>query len=860
MTANRRNNLDELRVRARRSLELGRSGFAEGAPTLQQLVEDLSTYQVELELQNEQLRCAHEEASAALAQYQVLFDGMPLPAVVISHRDLVTQANPRALALFGDVNGAGLNRSVLRVLDEASQATLLEALHAPPSDEPRVLPRLIICRRDGTRVPTEAHLISLSQDPEAEARALVVFVDRTCAETQDRERRLFQALLDNSSALMFAFDRQGRCLLANDALLRQLGRRREQVIGFTREAWLQRDDAQAHRDHDLKVLATGQPQLTEETVHGEAGERVFISQKFPLRDPGGAVIGIGGVNSDISELRQQEVRLQLASRAFSQGSEAIMITDAENRIISVNPAFETVTLYSEAEVLGRKPSVLSSGRHGPEFFEQLWKTLNATNRWEGEIWNRRKSGEEYPEWLSLSRVLDSSGHLTHHVAVFSDISRRKFAEAEVERLAYFDTLTGAPNRNLLRDRIEQAIRAAQRSDGQFVVMFLDLDRFKEINDTLGHDVGDLLLIELARRLRGAVREEDTVSRLGGDEFVVVLPGAGQDIAQRCSERILTAVLAPYVLNGHTLRVTASIGMAVYPDDGADAQALLKNADTSMYQAKSDGRNGARFFSADMAARVAKRAALTTALRNAIPAGEFRLAFQPQVDLADGRVRGVEALLRWNHAALGNPGPAEFIPVAEESGLILPISQWVLGAALRQAKEWRARGLPPFRLAVNLAASHFGQADLASQILSGLAEANWPGELLELEITERVAIKNLAQSIEIMNRLKAEGVHFALDDFGTGYSSLASLRELPIDTLKIDKSFLPALGSDGRNEAVVGSVIALAHTLRHRVVAEGVETTDQAEFLRGVGCQVAQGYLFARPMWGEDVEGWLAARR
>ena len=860
MTANRRNNLDELRVRARRSLELGRSGFAEGAPTLQQLVEDLSTYQVELELQNEQLRCAHEEASAALAQYQVLFDGMPLPAVVISHRDLVTQANPRALALFGDVNGAGLNRSVLRVLDEASQATLLEALHAPPSDEPRVLPRLIICRRDGTRVPTEAHLISLSQDPEAEARALVVFVDRTCAETQDRERRLFQALLDNSSALMFAFDRQGRCLLANDALLRQLGRRREQVIGFTREAWLQRDDAQAHRDHDLKVLATGQPQLTEETVHGEAGERVFISQKFPLRDPGGAVIGIGGVNSDISELRQQEVRLQLASRAFSQGSEAIMITDAENRIISVNPAFETVTLYSEAEVLGRKPSVLSSGRHGPEFFEQLWKTLNATNRWEGEIWNRRKSGEEYPEWLSLSRVLDSSGHLTHHVAVFSDISRRKFAEAEVERLAYFDTLTGAPNRNLLRDRIEQAIRAAQRSDGQFVVMFLDLDRFKEINDTLGHDVGDLLLIELARRLRGAVREEDTVSRLGGDEFVVVLPGAGQDIAQRCSERILTAVLAPYVLNGHTLRVTASIGMAVYPDDGADAQALLKNADTSMYQAKSDGRNGARFFSADMAARVAKRAALTTALRNAIPAGEFRLAFQPQVDLADGRVRGVEALLRWNHPDLGNPGPAEFIPVAEESGLILPISQWVLGAALRQAKEWRARGLPPFRLAVNLAASHFGQADLASQILSGLAEANWPGELLELEITERVAIKNLAQSIEIMNRLKAEGVHFALDDFGTGYSSLASLRELPIDTLKIDKSFLPALGSDGRNEAVVGSVIALAHTLRHRVVAEGVETTDQAEFLRGVGCQVAQGYLFARPMWGEDVEGWLAARR
>jgi diguanylate cyclase (GGDEF)-like protein/PAS domain S-box-containing protein len=555
-----------------------------------------------------------------------------------------------------------------------------------------------------------------------------------------------------------------------------------------------------------------------------------------------------------------EARLSLAMQVFSQASEGIVVTDAANRITSVNRAFEQITGYTEQQALGRNPSFLSSGRHEKAFYDAMWKALLEDGRWQGEVWNRRPNGELYTEWLTLSRVRSDDDMTVNHAGVFSDISGRKLAEEEIQRLAYFDTLTGAPNRHLLRDRVTQAARQATREKGRFVLMFLDLDRFKDVNDTLGHDIGDLLLVEVAQRLRAVVRDVDTVSRIGGDEFVLLLPGAEQEAARALAGRTLQALTAPFDLRGHVVAISASIGMAVFPEDGTDATELLKNADTAMYQAKAAGRSDWRFFNPAMAAEVTRRSALAGGLRTAIASRELRMTYQPQVELGSGRLIGAEALLCWDNAALGNPRPGEFIPVAEENGLILSISQWVLREVLRQANEWRAARLPGFMLSINLAASHFAQPDLWEQVHAELTIAGWPANQLELEITERLAMKDASRSLAAVHKLRQSGVRFAIDDFGTGYSSLTNLRDLPVDTLKLDQTFIAAIGRGGRDELVLASILSLADTLGYRSVAEGVETAAQARFLTGVGCVAAQGYLYAHPMPPARFADWVAGYR
>ena len=564
-------------------------------------------------------------------------------------------------------------------------------------------------------------------------------------------------------------------------------------------------------------------------------------------------------SEDLAQLRAEEARLAMALRVFSQGSEGIVITDAANHITSVNGAFEQITGYTEQQALGQDPSFLASGQHDKAFYDAMWKALLEDGQWQGEVWNRRANGEVYAEWLTLSRVRSEDGATINHAGVFSDITGHKLAEEEIQRLAYFDTLTGAPNRHLLRDRLGQAARQAARDKGRFVLMFLDLDRFKDVNDTLGHDIGDLLL-QVTERLRGVVRDVDTVSRIGGDEFVLLLPGAEQEAARALAARTLQALSAPFDLQGHVVAISASIGMAVFPEDGTDATELLKNADTAMYQAKAGGRSDWRFFNPAMAAEVTRRSALAGGLRTAIASRELRMTYQPQVELGTGRLIGAEALLCWDNAALGNPRPGEFIPVAEENGLILSISQWVLREVLRQANEWRAARLPGFLLSINLAASHFAQPDLWEQVHAELTTAGWPANKLELEITERLAMKDATRSLAAVHKLRQSGVRFAIDDFGTGYSSLTNLRDLPVDTLKLDQTFIASIGRGGHDELLLASILSLADTLGYRSVAEGVETASQARFLTGVGCVAAQGWLYAHPMPPAQFADWVAGYR
>ena len=554
-----------------------------------------------------------------------------------------------------------------------------------------------------------------------------------------------------------------------------------------------------------------------------------------------------------AERKRMENQLHLTAKVFEQGGEGIMITDDQVNIVTVNRAFELITGYTQGEVIGRNPRFLSSERHDRDFFRAMWEAINTGGFWQGEIWNRRKDGDVYPEYLSVSRVIDGQGGVTNYVGTFNDISESKASQEHIQRLAHYDSLTGLPNRILLADRVNLALSRMERSGERLALIFLDLDRFKNVNDSLGHRVGDELLIQVAQRLKELLREEDTVSRLGGDEFILVLPAADEDGAGHVAGKVLEALSAPYHIEQYELAVTASMGIAMYPDDGVTYEALSMCADTAMYRAKQSGRQTFRFFTREMQERSDRTLLLENALRRALELNQLYLHYQPQVSLESGRVIGVEALLRWTHPELGEIVPADFVPVAEDSGMILPIGEWVLRSAVRQMREWLGRGMPPLVMAVNLSAIQFRQANLPQLVSQILDEAELPPGFLELELTEGVAMENPLEAIAVMNDLHGRGVRMSIDDFGTGYSSLSYLKRFKVYKLKIDKSFVRDISRDPEDEAIVEAIIGLAESLGMQTIAEGVETDEQSTFLRAKGCNEGQGYLYSRPMSAEEFE-------
>jgi diguanylate cyclase (GGDEF)-like protein/PAS domain S-box-containing protein len=556
------------------------------------------------------------------------------------------------------------------------------------------------------------------------------------------------------------------------------------------------------------------------------------------------------------ERKQGEMQLQLVAKVFEQGSESIIITDSQCRIVRLNQAFSRITGYSEAEALGHNPNLLSSGRQGRDFYQAMWETLLARDQWQGEIWNRRKDGSVYPEWLSISVLRDRSGAVTNYVAIASDISKRKEDEESIRRLADFDPLTGLPNRRLLQDRVETALNHAQRHDEPLALMFLDLDRFKNVNDSLGHNIGDELLIRVAQRLKSVLREEYTVCRLGGDEFVLLCPGTDASGAAHAATRVLALASQQHQIGSHELVITCSVGIALYPTDGDSFETLLMRADAAMYRAKQTGRNAFCFFTAQMQEESSRTLQLENGLRRALELEQLQLVYQPQMSLHDGRVVGVEALLRWRHPVLGQVPPAEFIPVAEDSGLILPIGEWVLRTATRQLRAWQEAGLPVPLMAVNLSAVQFRQVNLPDLVTQVLEDAGLPPHCLELELTEGVAMNDPVEAIAIMERLHQRGVRMSIDDFGTGYSSLSYLKQFHVYKLKIDQSFVRDIADDAGDKAIVVAIIALARSLGFQTIAEGVETQGQLAFLREQGCDEVQGYLYSQPLPASGFEAFV----
>lgn len=546
--------------------------------------------------------------------------------------------------------------------------------------------------------------------------------------------------------------------------------------------------------------------------------------------------------------KRAEMQLRLAAHVFEHSGEAILITDRHNRIMEVNPAFVQLTGYSLEDVRGQDPRILAAGSLGPEFYDKMWHSIRERGFWQGEMWDRAKNGSVYPKWLTISVVRNAQGDIDYFIGSFINISEQKATEDRIRHAAHHDVLTGLPNRLYLQVTLERGIANARRERRELAVMFIDLDRFKVINDTLGHHIGDGLLVEVANRLKGCVRDNDLVARLGGDEFVVVLNGEHiSNASAQVANKILTRLSVPCVIHEHELYTTPSIGISLYPQDGESPDLLMKHADTAMYHAKEAGRSQYQFFTETTNRRTREHLALENSLHQALANREFLLYYQPQADVATGRLLGAEALIRWRHPERGLVAPDQFIPLAEETGLILPIGEWVLDEVCRQLQQWRDEGLPLLTIAVNLSARQFRQERLVERILAILSNADVSPRAIELEITETTIMERAESAAAVLRNLHDHGFRIAIDDFGTGYSSLGYLKRFPVDNLKIDRSFIMDIPHDSNDAAIASAVIQMAKSLGLKVVAEGVETAQQRDFLRQQGCSMFQGYWLSRPL-------------
>lgn len=642
----------------------------------------------------------------------------------------------------------------------------------------------------------------------------------------------------------------------------------EQILGISRERMLADatavfslteppygDEVHATNERSARDLSIVDMELPQRLPDGS---RKWVSvRSLPYRSAEGGVLW-DGIVLDISERKAAEEKLREAATVFASTADGVVITALDGEIRDVNQAFVNVTGYPREEAIGENPRILKSGRHDHGFYQAMWASLEETGQWRGEIWNRRKDGMVYPELLAISVVPDHQGNATGYVGVFTDITRIKEAEERLEYLAHHDPLTGLPNRLLLHARLDHSIRQAQRSNGMVAVLFFDLDRFKHINDSLGHPAGDQLLQAFAQRLTDSLRSGDTVARLSGDEFIVLLDQVGSSASIAAIARKLIDALKPSVtIDGSRIRATASIGISVYPDDGHTGATLLRNADAAMYRAKEEGGNTYQFYTAEMTAAAFEQVFLDNALRGALDNNELRLVYQPLVDLSSRRLLGVEALLRWDHPEQGTISPLRFIRIAEQNGLIGEIGGWVLRTACAQGVRWLQQGFEFGIIAVNIAGRQIHDRGFVGDVERTLAETGLPARHLELEVSEGFVMRRADLGVERLQALRAQGVGIAIDDFGTGYSSLSQLKRLPITKLKIDQSFVRDIPDDPNDMALCDAVIAISRSLDLAVIAEGVETEAQAAFLRDKGCGVAQGYLFSRPVSPDEIERLFA---
>jgi diguanylate cyclase (GGDEF)-like protein/PAS domain S-box-containing protein len=787
--------------------------------------------------------------------YRVMVETMNEGAVTLAGDGIILYANRS----FAELVGTPLERVIGARIEDFAVAVDAQKLKALLSLGQNISRReeILLKGAGGLPVPALFSVHPLDDDGPA---ALCAVVTNLSEVISSRETHLRLAVIvESSDDAIMAITRDGIIMTWNPGAERLYGYAAVDAVGKPLSILIP-----SERAHELpKILAhVGRREIMNhfETVQMcKDDRRIEVSLTVsPIHGAAEGGIGASIIARDITERRRAEAQIRLTAKVFESSNQGIVITDAQANIISANQAFEEMTGYAGEEVVGKTPRILRSGRHDKAFYADVWRSIAEHGYWQGEIWHRRKNGEIYPEWLTVSAVKDDRGEITHYIGASSDIGEQKAAHERINYLAHYDELTGLPNRTRLQELLATMTANAKGNHTKVAVMFMDLDRFKDINDSLGHAAGDALLAVFAERLRGCIRAEDTAIRLGGDEFVAVLADIQRsEHVALVAEKIIEAAAKPYVIAGRDIVSTLSIGISLYPDNGGDAGTLVRNADMAMYAAKETGRNNYQFFSAKMDQKASMTFSLENDLRKALEHGEFVLHYQPQVDLSSGRIVGVEALIRWQHPKQGLISPAHFIPFAEERGFIVPIGEWVMQEAFRQNREWQLAGLPAVPVAVNVSPLQFQQKDFVKKTVSLAEEAGLPPQYVELEITESAIMRDVQAAQTVLGALKAAGFQLSIDDFGTGYSSLNYLKRFPIDKLKIDQSFMQGLPTDVDDAAIVSAILAMAQALRLITVAEGVETAEQVEFLRVKGCDQAQGYYYNKPLPVERLTGLLS---
>ncbi len=779
------------------------------------------------------------------------FDAVDSPVFLHNKKGRILRANRTYLELAGSGNGEVFGKFYWDVFPKQAGAIpgCLDATHSCGEENHHIEQDISV----GERI-YRSQSFAIYDEKKNFLYSIHYMVDATEKRQAQQALQRYEQIVSTSKDLIAFYDKDHNYLAVNETYAEYFGVKVEDIINRNVVDVIGIEHYECHIQKHLDRCLTGVSHSFQVWVDFDSkGKRLLSVSLTPYIDATKQAVGLVSRCSDITEKHEKDKQLQLSAKVFENTLEGIIVTDKEGIILTVNRAFSDITGYSKAEVLGENPRLLKSDRHDEAFYREMWQQLEDTGQWRGEIWNRNKTGEIYPELLTISSIEDNSGKITSFVAVFSDISAIKQVAEQLEHQAHHHPLTGLPNRLLLNARLEHSIQHAVREGVRGAVMFLDLDNFKKINDSLGHSAGDKVLIEVAERLQENSRDVDTVAHLSGDEFVIVLLtiNTTQDAKLR-AEQLLASLQKPFNIDGYELYVSGSIGIAEYPDGGSGIEVTLKNADAAMYKAKESGKNCCQLYQPEFTEKAIERVLFESNLRRAVKKNELVVYYQPQVELPAGNIVALEALIRWQHPELGLIFPDNFITLSEDTGLILPIGEWVLRTACEQLLEWRKQGFNLQRIAVNLSGKQIQQEDLPNIVKKVLDETGCPASSLELEITEGFIMRHPEQSIAVLQRIRDLGVELSVDDFGTGHSSLNYLRRLPINRLKIDRTFVWDIGENADGEAITKAVIAMGQSLNLQITAEGIETDEQKKFLEKYSCNDGQGYLFSRPLSAADV--------
>jgi diguanylate cyclase (GGDEF)-like protein/PAS domain S-box-containing protein len=694
----------------------------------------------------------------------------------------------------------------------------------------------------------------------------IIFIGITCVflfiliiimkKIKSKTENFYEKVVENAPILMCIRDIDGNIVMSNETYKNIFSKDGKEITGLNIKDIINKRDIETIIKHDRIVIERGEKLEIEERTIINGVEKYFDSIKYPILDSKKNIVGLGVVAIDITDIKKERDKIYMNTTVFDSVKDGIFLTEIDGTIINVNMAFIEITGFDKNEILGKSPSIMKSEKHSDLFYKEMWQRLEKRGEWKGEIWNKRKNGEIYPAFISISSIKDEKERFLNYIAILEDLTTVKESENSIEKLSNFDLLTGFPNQILFKDRLEQAIIHGRKHGDMFTILQIDIDNFKLINDSFGYTTGDLLIKKAAERINKRVGEFDTISRISGDEFIIIIQELKKiEEAAIIAQNLINDFKSPFEIEEKEIFVTVSIGITVYPEDGEESEKLMKNSNAALRYSKNQGRSNYQFYSQELNRESFERLEMESALRHAMEKEEFILYYQPQVDIENGNIIGMEALIRWEHPYLGMISPAKFIPVAEETGIIVDLGEWVLYTACMQNKLWQEQGYKKINVSVNLSPLQIKQPDIIEVIKKILETTELSPEYLELEITEGVLMSHSDEILKKIEKIKSLGIKIAIDDFGTGYSSLSYLKKFPMDKLKIDQCFVRDI-PDNDNGAIAKVVIGLAKSLNMKVIAEGVETKEQVEFLKKNGCEEIQGYYYGRPMHPLDFENRL----